>query len=386
MVQFVVDKKALGEAAIMLAQVANLKSVGAAPSESSRIYLTPTTMTLVNSNEANCIMVEHIPIKVTNGDISSHVEQAYMINTKKFSSIIKGSTVNVNFLITESKVSLGEGSRKFDLAIFNIPKQELPAITLFDHKIEIKHILKNLIDTDLITANATNITELSGTLFTKNLMLASDRLSALYIENGGLFAGVALKEDIVITTDLFSTCLTKTKETDAFIGFTEDSQSVVLKFGNITLTKRILTSNFPKENMMGYVSKVRKGIERGRIKATVNLKEFMEKLHEVKEIVEAENYHVKFQRDGTISIESSSVKSGADGTVHINATVNLSEELGDVIGGKFSFLHLELFGKLFSGENTIELYSSVATQEQTHVLQYLAVVTGGKMFFCTPKV
>jgi len=44
-----------------------------------------------------------------------------------------------------------------------------------------------------------------------------------------------------------------------------------------------------------------------------------------------------------------------------------------------------LFGKLFSGEDNVELHSSVGVQGTSKVLRYLAVKTDGKVFFCTPK-
>ena len=385
MVKFSVEKKALEEAAVMLVQVAGLKSIGAPPSESSGIYLTPTTMTLVNSNEANSVMVEDIPITVGDGDINAHIEQAYMINTKKFASIIKGSKVSVNFLITESKVAIGEGNRRFDLAIFSAPKKELPAINLFDYKVDVKEVLKNISCADLITAQASNITELSGTLFSADKMFASDRLSALYIEKGGLFAGAPEMEDIVVAPDLFSTCLSKTKEKEVLVGFTEDKQRVVLKFGNVTLAKGRLTSKFPKEDLLKAVLGVQTTIKKGVLKATVSLNEFVEKLHEIREIVESDEYHIKFNREGTIEIANNNLKSGTEGTVVVDATVTMGDDLGDEIGGKFAYAHLDLFGKLFSGEDNVELHSSVGVQGTSKVLRYLAVKTDGKVFFCTPK-
>lgn len=386
MVKFYVEKKAMGEAAIMLAQVSALKSIGAPPSESSSIYLTPTTMTLINSNEANSIMVENIPLTILDGEVNEHIEQAYLINTKKFASIVKGCKSRVNFIITESNIAIGEGNRKYELAVYSAAKKDLPAMSLFDYKVDIKEVLKNLVDTDLITAQSVNITELAGTLFTGNNMAASDRLSALYIENGGMLAGAPDNiADIIITTDLFAACLSKTKEENAVIGFTDDKQSVVMKLGNITLAKRLLTSKFPKKQILASVNNIKKGIEKGGLKATISLKEFMDKLHEVREIVEADDYIIKFKRDGTLSIENSNVKSGAEGMVVIDATVTMSQEAGDEIGSKFAYIHLDMLGKLFSGEDNVELHSSMGAVDGVQVLRYLAVKTDGKVFFCTPK-
>ena len=383
MVKFSVEKKALSEATIMLAQVANLKSIGAAPAESSGIQLTPTTMILTNNNEANGIRVEGIPITVLDGNVGEHVEDVSMINTKKFASIVKGSKATINFLVTKDKIAIGEGNRRFDLAVYSTPQVDAPVITFSDEKIQIKDVVKNLIDSNLITENSTDITELAGTLLTGDKLISSDRISVLYIEHGGLFCDE--HNDMVIPADLFSACLSKTTEKEATIGITEGRNSVALQIGNITLTKCLMTSKYPKKQLYGHIDNTSKDIDESVVRATISLKEFMEKLHEIREIVEADDYYLKFLKDGSVSIENNNTKGGAEGTVYVDATVVMSDELGEEISGKFSYTHLDLFGKLFSGEENIELHSSIGNQGTTKVLRFLAVKTQGRMFFCTPK-
>jgi len=386
MVRINVQKSDLSEAAVLLSQVANLKSLGAPPSESSSVYLTPTTMMLMNNNEANSIVIENIPIEVVDGDINNHIDTAYMINTKKFASIIKGSKSIINILVTEDKIAIGEGSRRFDLSIFCTARKELPEIQFFDYSVDISKVVKNLSDADTITAKSSNITELSGTLFTGNHMYASDRISALFVENGGLFEGAPEDlTDLVISTDLFSTCLSKTKEKEALVGFTNDQERVVLQFGNVTIAKRLIASKFPKEQMEVAVKNVKKGIESNSLSATINIKDFMNKLKEIREIVESDEYFIKIHKENYIAIENSNIKSGADGQVIIDAQVVMGNEFGEFIGGKFAFDHLDLFSKLFSSEKEVVLFSAPGKVGGDIIPQYLAAEAGGKIFFCTPR-
>jgi hypothetical protein len=343
-------------------------------------------MSLTNTNEANGVLVENIPITVEEGNIGDHVDQGYMVNTKKLASIIKGSKEKIALMVLPDKVIIGDEQRKFDLSIFNVDRKAPAPVNLFDYKIQIKDVLKNLSDAQAITENSEHISELFGTLFSEGRLMASDKLSALYIEKTGLLDSAPKDlSDIVFSTDLFCACLTKTSEAEAMIGFTTDNQCVVLKIGNATIYKRLMENKFPKERILKAVTGVQESMNSGAFKATVSLADFLEKLHEIRDIVESDDYFVGFNKDNIITIESTNTKAGAEGKVIINAEVLLPAEIGQSLVGKFAYVHLNLLGTLFSGVEKLELHSSLGRQGTTTVMRYLATKADGKMFFATPR-
>lgn len=386
MVKIIIEKKQLAEAATVLAACANVKSIGALPGDASAIYLTPTTMTIINKNEANMCVVENIPINIEEGDINAHIEKAYMINTKKFASIIKSSKKVINFLITDSVITIGEGNRRFELSVHTTIKKDIDPIKLMDTSISTKDILKNFSNSGLITTQSVHINEMIGTLFSTHMMLSSDRMSALYIKDNCLFPK-GVDQDMVMGTDLFSAVLPKIKETSAFVGYTTDGKQLCLQIGNITLGKRCLANNFPKEQLLQAIQGVENMPEAAQIKAVVNLKDFIDKLHEIKEIVEAEDYVITVRKDSTVSIEQNNKKNiGAEGIVYVDATTVLPEDCGEALGAKFSFIHLDMLGKIFAKEKEVEIISTKINKEGVDGLKLLCVRTDKQTFMCSARV
>ena len=387
MVQFKIEKKDLMEAATLMVQVANTGSKGASPAENSSIYLFQNSISLMNNSAVNGLLIENIPMTVKEGDnISEHFDKEYRINTKKMASIIKSCKKMITFTIDDTTVTMGEGKRKYDLAIHSTSKEAFPDIRLLDYKINIEDTVKNLKDAGLITERVDTLEDLSGTLFTGNDIIASDKVSAIYIKEAGLFKGAAEMDDIVVDTDLFSACLSKTSEKEAIPGFTTDGQRLVLKFGNNTLYKTMLSSNFPKTTLINKINSTINEKE-SSVKAVIPLKEFMEKLKEIRNIVESDEYLLTYNgKEGSLTINNNNEKIGTQGKVSMDVEITLPENSSNTVCANFTYTHLEMFGKIFEGSETIEVFSSMVTQGDLIVLRYLAVLDGHKLFFCTPRL
>lgn len=386
MVKFVVEKKVIGEATQLLNTVANLKSFGSTPAESSGLRLTPTTLSLTNINEANGVCVDNIPITIVEGDVAPHLDFSYMINTKKLDGVVRGSTAAVSITIGDGKLLIGEDKRKYELSMFSVPPKEIPEIKLFGYAVDIKKVLKSMEDVNYITANAQNISTLSGSLFCGKTVMASDRISALYINDGALINSDDAV-DRIMCTDLFAACLSRVEDAEAMPGLTEDGTRFVLKIGNTTIYKTLSAETFPKESLLKSVNGVTNNSTTTRIvSATIKLNEFMDKLRELHAIVEAEDYHISYNRNGSLVIGNSNVRSGADGRSVVDAQITMPEDCAvDTIEAKFSYTHLELIGKLFRGTEEIKLFSGQAKQNKANTIGYIAVASAEKMYFFTPK-
>ena len=388
MLKFTVERKAVEGATALLNQVANLRSAGATPSESSGIRFTPTTLTLSNLNEANGVVIENIPITVVDGDIAQHLDVVYMLNTKKLDSVVRGSGSTVVFTIGEGKVIVGEDRRKYELSMFSVPPKEFPELRLLGYAVTVKDILKHMEDTNYITENTQNIGSLSGSLFSGKTLMASDRLSAIYIKDNQLFSNLPAQSDVLMCTDLFSTCLPKIGETEAMPGFTADGVRFVLCAGNIRLYKTLSNEQFPKDMLVKRLNTIEQSnlVKSEGIKVTVKLDEFISKLKELNSIVESEDYQLIF---GTtqITVGNANIKSGAEGQAVVDAQVQFPAGV-DPAGSataRFLYTHLELIGRIFRGMPEITMYGSPVVQAGVQTLKYLTVYSAEKAYFITPR-
>lgn len=390
MVKFEIEKKLLAEATAILNQVANLRSVGASPSESSGIMLTPTTLSLINMNEANGLVVNNIPIMNVEGDISQHLDSTYMVNTKKLDSIVRGSGQLVIFSISDEKVAIGEGRRRYDLSMFKVERQSVPELRLLNRKVNIKTLLKNMMDSAEITANSANLGDMAGTLFTGSSLLSTDRISVLHIGDGGVLTAEDQVQDLTMVTDLFAACLPKTSETEAVPGFTADGKRFVLCFGNMLLFKTLRVEGFPKDRVVKGLKRIAESAEGHSshpiVRAKIQVAEYKERLNELRAIVEAEDYVLHYAPGGEqmIQLSNSNLKSGADGCVSVQATVMVPEGLGDC-AAKFSFLHLEMLGTIFGDCAEVELFSEMEGEPGKRQMRYIAVKAADRTYFAVPK-
>jgi hypothetical protein len=343
-------------------------------------------MTLSNINEANGVLIENLPITILAGDIGAHLDNVYMVNTKKLDSIVKGSGAVVNFLIEDgSKIVIGENKRRYELSLFSLARKDPQEVQMLGYNIDVKTVLKNMADSDCITTNST-VAAMSGSLFSGTAIMSSDRISGLFIHAGGVFGeGV---EDIMLCPDLFSACLAKTKVKEAEPGFTAQRDRFVLKFDNVTLYKSILTEKFPKESLMQIVDNVKQAYE-GKltipvIKAVINLDDFKVKLKELRSIVESNEYFLSYNRDNCLHIKSHNIKGGTDGEAIIDAQVTMPDGIGDTISALFTHTHLELIGKLFPAGSDITLISTLNTKAKSVAIRYAAVYTEEKSYFFVP--
>ena len=386
MVKFTIEKSELAEAAIVMSAVANVKSQGAAPTDSMAVYLTISTMTLVISNEANRCVIKDIPIAVVEGEIGQHTEQAYMINTRKFASIIKNSTKTIQFKVAETQISISAGKRRFDLAVHTTIQKDIIGINLMPTPVNTKEILPSFINANTLTSQVNGIAEFIGTLFVKNMLLTSDRISALYIKDCKVFPDDQDIPDIVIATDLFAAVLPKIKETSAYVGFTTDGQELVFQIDNITLAKRCLENKFPKVQLLEAIDSIVHTENPNAIIAKVSMKEFMDKLHEIKEIVEADQFFLTFNKaDQSISIQqNNTAQNGTEGEVLVDAEITMPEGVVDGISDKFSYVHLDMFNKVFAKEKELTFITEHRILDNDQVLKQLCVKTDDKAFFCTP--
>lgn len=383
MVKFTVEKKKLADAVTVLVPVSNLKSFGAAPSDRTAIQLTPTTMSMITMNDANGIVVENIPIIVKDGDINTFLEKSYMVETKRFASAIKNSKEDILLTLAEETLSVGEGRKRYDLSlIVNNNKRSMPEVQMYDKPIVIKDVINNLVCTDMVTSNSDGSQMvLSGTLFYSNSAICTDRISGLYIENFGLFPEGF--EDVVFPTDLFLSGVSKTAEDTFLMGKTLDNRRIVIKFGNVTLYKSLISDKFPKRQVEKAVATAKKTINEKSCKALISLKEFSDKLKEIREVVEADEYNIVFNKKGEVSIESANNKHMAKGELYIDAEVTLPDNIESTYG-KFIFTHLDMLQKIFKGEDKITLSTKIIPSDTgKYFMPLLTARDNNKMLFIT---
>jgi hypothetical protein len=242
--------------------------------------------------------------------------------------------------------------------------------------------------TDLITQNSINRSDLAGTLFSGKSMIASDKIALLYIKDGGLFGGEAEQgSDMIITTDIFAACAAKIKELQATPGITEDGKRFVLTFSNITLYKTIRSEEYPKATTNRVIASVYdcfNGKVKNILTAKIATADFMEKLREMKSIVEADDYLVSFNKDGFLSIGSANNRSGAEGQEIVDAEIILPEGSTQIaFSAKFSFIHLELLGKLFGNTDKISLIVKIESNKAT--ISFIAATTEDRCYVFVPK-
>jgi len=364
---FKVQKNDIVDQISLVNIVSGLKSVGAAPAESSCLMFTPTTMSIYNFNEANAILVENIPITNVEG-IDEVVDKGIMVNTKKLSSIIKSSGDEILVNVSQDKITIGEGKRKYELLLFSIGRKEVPEIKLFDQKIETKKIIKDLQHSLKITNSMDQASEWSGTLFGGNKLLSSNKTSVLCITSE-FFKDAP---DYLFSCDLFASCLKGNEE--FFVGTDVENKSIVIRFGNVTLYKNKLVENFPKDSVLSYIEKAVGESEKSP-KITLNVAEFSNKLQEIREIVEANDYQIEFKPD-SISISNSNVDRGAEGSISLDVK---SEASFEPVTAPFDYHHLNALCELFDGD--IVCYVVLRNKKVT----YLLVNTEKKVFFFVPK-
>jgi len=388
MVKFTVEKKNIESATSLLNVVAGLKSVGATPSESSGITLTPGIVMLSNMNESNGIFISSIPIAVTEGEIASHLESTYMVNSKKLDSIVRGSGKEVVFSIMEDKIIIGEGKRVYELALYKVPRKEIPETQELGHTVVLDKVLVNMSNSDAVTKNIINRADLAGTMFTAGGMLASDKISALHIKNSNLFEN-AEHQDMIITTDLFAACASKIKQANAMPAITTDGKRFVLLFDNIVLCKSIRTEKFPIVGIRTAISKSQEALD-GKvpnITAKISVSDFNNKLKEIRSIVESEEYILELNPTH-ISIKSSNSQQGTGGEEIVDAEVKFSGIEIPSIASKFSFVHLELIGKLYSAKEDIVLIARIEGIEgigKKPVISSIAIMGEEQSFVFLPK-
>lgn len=391
MVQFSIEKDALKDVVAILAQVSALKSPGASPSESSSLRLSPTMLSITNMNQSNGAVVENIPITVEKGDIGPYLEKGYMVNTKKLASIVKGCGGTVKFMLDqkESKLAVGESNRRFDLAFYTVESDPPLEITFLDKKVPVQDILQHFSDADMITEMASEILSLSGVFFTQNEMLASDNYSGLHVSDVHFLDSVVPEgTDVFIGTDLFSTCLSRTNEEEALLGFTPNAQRLAVKIGNVTIYKTLQTYEFPKAQIQKIIQRVENPNEKKVvIRAKIPIKDFSEKLHELREIVETDEYYITLKAN-TVVINAANDRRGAEGCIILNP-VEVEIPAGSGITeltAKFSYAHLGLFSRLFPGQDLLDMYAAVITKNTEHTMEYLAAKSGNKLFFCSARI
>ena len=364
---FKVQKKDIVDQIGLVNIVSGLKSVGAAPAESSCLMFTPTTLKIYNFNEANAILVENIPITDVEG-LDDVVDKGIMVNTKKLSNIIKGSGDEILINVSQDKITIGEGKRKYDLSLFSIAHKEVPEIKLFDQKIETKKVLKDLQHSLKITNSMEQASEWSGTLFSGNTLLSSNKFSVLSITSE-FFKDAP---DYLFSCDLFASCLKGNEE--FFIGTDSENKSIVIRFGNVTLFKNKLVETFPKESVLEYIKKAVEGSAKSP-KITINVAEFASKLKEIREIVEATVYQLEFKPDSII-ISNSNTGSGAEGSISLDVK---SESSFEPVTAPFDYTHLTALCELFEGD--VVCYMVLRNK----IVTYLLVNTEKKVFFFVPK-
>ena len=386
MVKFSIEKKNLETATGLLNVVANLKSVGATPSENSGICLTPTTLILSNMNESNGVFIENIPFTVLDGSASTHLEECYMVNTKKLDSMVKGSGKDVIITILEDKIVIGEGKRIFELSMYKTARKTAPETQQLGHSVPLDKVLLNMTYTDAITQNISNRGDLAGTLFTEGGMLASDKISALYIKDSFMFNNEP-HQDMVLTTDLFAACASKIKQATAIPAVTVDGTRFVLLFDNIMLCKSIRTDVFPKDGIKRSVTRSQEAAE-GKVpnvSAKISVSDFSNKLKEMRSIVEAEDYVIEYQTSGQVLIKSANASQGTGGEELVDAEVVFNGIAASSMSAKFSFLHLDLISRLFSDKETILLISKIENVSKKPVLGNMAILDADRCYVFLPK-
>lgn len=395
MLKFTIEKKKLDKATALLNQVSGLKSVGSTPAESSGITLTPTTVTLTNINDANAIVIENINFNLLEGDVSQHLAHTYMVNTKKLDSIVKGCKQLVTFCITDAHILITEGKRKFELAMFKTIRQESIDTTIFTDKVNLSKVIKNLAATSEITSLSSNFSDSAGILITPKALLATDRACALAIFDHGLFTEADTQSatypgDMILIPDLFAACAAKIDtEEEAYIGVSTDFRRFVLRFSNIILMKALRTDSFPKVKIQRAIEEVYNNDERveNMVYMNINPKEFMDKLKDLRSIVEAEEYFITLTKDGTLQLSNSNNKNGTEGSVVVEGTplgfpVNIPE---DSIGAKFAYAHLDTIGTLFQGLEKITVSCVVKGTTKAPTIQYAAVRTDDRCLIILPR-
>lgn len=388
MLQITVNKKEISEATVMLAQVSALKSPGATPAENSCMNLTPTTMSLSNINEANAVLAENIPIVVTSGDIGPYCDKGFMLNTKKLAAIVKNSSKEMIFTVDEDRghVLISSGRSSYTLEYYNTDKKPLHDVNLFNYTIQVKDILKTLQHTNGVTSRTSTVSYLSGTLFDKSDAYCTDKITGLYLKRSILFdAAPDTLKDVLISTDLFAQCLSKTEEETAMPGITPSGDRIALRFKNITLFKRIMADSFPKDKFLRALQSIKETATDKLVIATIKTKDLMDIIKETHGIVEADAYNLTFEQT-EIRISNSNARVGAGGATAIDAKdVTIPPSVDKAIGGLFDISALLFIGEIFGESEEVTIKGSVGTYGGNVALGFIAIETEEAFYFAIPK-
>ena len=169
------------------------------------------------------------------------------------------------------------------------------------------------------------------------------------------------------------------------MGITSDGRRIVMKLGNVVLYKSIVSEQFPKEKFVGAINSIRATKPEFLVSATVNAKQFIEKIKEHHGIIEAEQYTVTITANSLV-ISSSNAKIGTGGEVTIEAEEKpLPAEIGESISGIFEITPLLFIGEIFEGLETLEIRGAIGKQGETPVLTFIAIESENVFFFCVPK-
>jgi hypothetical protein len=387
MVTLTVEKKDILNASKMLAQVAGLKSPGATPAENSSIQLSLQSMSLFNTNEANSISIENIPLAIKNGDISPHLESAININTHKLATVIKSTAKQVELIIDRDSITINTGKGQYKLNAYQVDAKKPFEVRFCEEKVPEKELANLFRWANILTSNLETFSDLSGVLIAKGYSICTDRQACLYYENSIFDNYLSQDQDILINPDLFATCLSNKSDEAISYGITEDGKRMAIRIGNTTLYKTLLAGNFPKSNLVSSINKI-KG-QSTFASATVNVKDFISKIEDHRSIVESGIVCLTIDKS-LVSISSTNSKVGAEGIEIIESKDNtVPSELGKEAVALFSTDNLLFIGQIFSDLEEVSicerLISDTKKADASPKIGCVFVKTDKIVYFATAK-
>lgn len=401
MIKISIEKKAIADAAAVIGYAASLKSPGAMPAENSCLYLTPTTLTLYNTNEVNAVVVENIALAKVQGDtdIGSYCDRGIMVNTKKLAAVIKGCKDTVNIQIYDDKIVVGEGRRNYELSIYAVDRRSAPEFQLFDTPFKVKDVVKKLGFLQPIVENAHAVNYNTSAMFKDDMAMATDRTSAISIRKMELFgnalAGLGLLTDIkdaeagevMLGPDLFLGCLSKIDAEDGYVGITTDRDKIVVRVGNIIIYKSISSDFFPKTAVKKVMDDLNVLSADKIVNVEFSAKDFLEKLTDTRSIIESDSCYMTFVKGGDgIIIQGSNSKNGVGGEVVVPAKIEFPAAIAEnQISASFLYAHMELIGKMFPAKEMPQIAVISNIVNATRSISYITVKTEELLFLCMPK-
>ena len=384
MVKITIDKKVFNSALQMLLQVGGVKSIGATPNENTRLDIYQTSISMVATSGINMAVINDIPIEVLEGDITEYLGKPLMLHTKKFATASKGAGDRVNLHINGDKVKIGASDRAFILDSYEVTKNDPSPVSLFDYTIETKELKNIFSELGLLTySKIASGSAQDGAVFNGKEAFGVVAAGGLKYFDTKIFTLESSEDNtlVAIHPDFFSACLAKTTEKEVTPGMTEDKSKVVLKVGNCYLYKAItLDTEFPFRSTDDVIKKAQGSRQAGNsVKTTVNVKEFMDNLKDVNEVIESESYNLKLTATN-ITIGSANVKVGAKGSINMPAATQIPVPNLESVNGTYKYEHLLLIGSLFT-EDEVEMCMDI---NQNGEAQNLFVENETKIYLFRP--